>query len=305
MRYFTTLQIGWLVIVLSGTSGQPIMAQGQSPVAADAQLVKLADGFQFTEGPTSDAAGNVYFTDQPNDRIMKWSVEGKLSTFMQPAGRSNGLCFDAQGRLWACADGKNELWRIDVASGKPEVVYGGFEGKLLNGPNDLWVHPAGGVYFTDPLYKRPYWEHRDGEAQLPRAVYFLDAGGNMKVVDQDYKQPNGIVGTADGKHLYVADIGAKITYVYEIAEDRSLRDRREFCGQGSDGLTLDAAGNVYLTGKGVQIYNPAGKKIGQIDVPQNWTANVCFGGEDHETLFITAGSGLYAMPMQTRGASPQ
>lgn len=294
-----------LVAALVSIASTQLMADDDSPIAPGAELKLLADGFKFTEGPTTDAAGNVYFTDQPNDRILKWSLDGKLSTFMQPAGRSNGLCFDAQGMLWACADGKNELWRIDVATGKHEVILSSNEGKLFNGPNDLWVHPAGGVYFTDPLYKRPYWEHRDGEPQLPKAVYYLDAAGKLKAVDQDFNQPNGIVGTPDGKQLYVADIGAKVTYVYDIAEDRSLTNRREFCRQGSDGMTLDAAGNVYFTGKGVQIYNAAGKQIGQIDVPQGWTANVCFGGPEQKTLFITAGTGFYSIDMQVRGASPE
>src|SRR5206468_7384910 len=121
-----------------------------SPVAPGAKLEKLADGFKFTEGPAADAEGNVYFTDQPNNRILKWSTDGKLSTFLQRCGRSNGLCFDRQGNLWACADEKNELWRIDPA-GKATVVVKDYKGKLLNGPNDVWIRPDGGVYFTDPF----------------------------------------------------------------------------------------------------------------------------------------------------------
>src|SRR5207302_1502433 len=102
---------------------------GESPVlASGARLEKLAGDFKFTEGPASDAAGNVFFTDQPNDRILKWGTDGKLTTFMKPAGRSNGLCFDAKGNLWACADEKNELWRIDPA-GKVTVVVKDYQGK--------------------------------------------------------------------------------------------------------------------------------------------------------------------------------
>ena len=113
-------------------------------------VVQLADGFQFTEGPACDAEGNVLFTDQPNDRILKWSVDGKLSTFKQPSGRSNGLCFDAEGRLWACADEKNELWAIQP-DGSVEVVVKDFEGKLLNAPNDLWLRPDGGCISPIPF----------------------------------------------------------------------------------------------------------------------------------------------------------
>jgi gluconolactonase len=140
-------------------------------VAPGAKLQKLADHFKFTEGPAADAEGNVYFTDQPHDRILKWSTDGKLSTFLQPCGRSNGLCFDAKWNLWACADAKNELWRID-REGKITVVVKDYQGKLLNGPNDVGVRPDGGVYFTDPYYKRDYWQ-RGPKEQDCEAVYYL------------------------------------------------------------------------------------------------------------------------------------
>src|SRR5271169_6002721 len=106
------------------------LAANTNITAPGAMLQKLAGDFAFTEGPACDSQGNVFFTDQPNDRILKWSVEGKLSTFMQPAGRANGLSFDAKGDLWACADEKNEMWRIDP-SGKPTVVVKSYQGKLL------------------------------------------------------------------------------------------------------------------------------------------------------------------------------
>src|SRR5262245_33509349 len=124
--------------------------------APGAQVEKLAGDFSFTEGPTADAAGNVFFTDQPSDRILKWSVEGKLSTFLQPSGRSNGMYLDRAGQLIACADEKNELWSI-APDGKSTVIWREYEGKKLNGPNDVFVHPSGSLYFTDPFYKRPWW----------------------------------------------------------------------------------------------------------------------------------------------------
>ena len=144
-------------------------------IAPGAKLQELSHGFAFTEGPSVDAEGNVYFTDQPNDRILKWSVDGKLSTFLEPAGRSNGLCFDNKGQLWACADEKNELWVIDVATGKHTVVLKDYGGKLLNGPNDVWVRPDGGLYFTDPFYKRDYWK-RGPKEQDQEATYYLAPG---------------------------------------------------------------------------------------------------------------------------------
>lgn len=280
-------------------------AQESKVLAPDAKLEKLAGGFKFTEGPSVDAKGNIYFTDQPNDRILKWSIDGKLSTFLEPCGRSNGLCFDAKGALWACADEKNELWKIDVETKKHTVVVKEYKGKLLNGPNDVWVRPDGGVYFSDPLYKRDYWKRGPTE-QDTEGLYFLAADGKtLKRVISDFKKPNGLVGTADGKLLYATDIGANKTYVYDIQADGSLDKKRLFCDIGCDGMTLDEDGNIYLAGKGVTVFDKSGKKIEEIKVPEGWTANVCFGGSDMKTLFITAGPGLYAIKMKVKGASRQ
>ncbi|HET6573701.1 MAG TPA: SMP-30/gluconolactonase/LRE family protein [Fimbriiglobus sp.] len=279
-------------------------AQEEYPLAPGAKVTKLADGFKFTEGPTADAEGNVYFTDQPNDRILRWGTDGKLTTFIEPAGRANGLCFDAAGSLWVCADERNELWKVDVAAKTKEVVVKGYDGKLLNGPNDVWVRPDGGVYFTDPFYKRDYWK-RGPEEQDTRGVYYLSPAGRLTRVDDGYSQPNGLVGTPDGKTLYVSDIGRGRTYAYDIQTDGTLRNQRTFCGLGSDGMTLDADGNVYLTGKGVTVFDRTGKQIAHIDVPAKWTANVCFGGKNMRTLFITAGTALYSVPMRVKGAARQ
>lgn len=292
------------VLVCSLRSASMAAADDDGLIAPGAKVEQLADGFKFTEGPASDATGNVYFTDQPNDRILKWSADGKLSTFLEPCGRSNGLCFDAQGLLWACADDKNELWSIDPA-GKATVVVKDFGGKLLNGPNDLWIRPDGGIYFTDPFYKRPYWNRGPSEQDV-QAVYYLSPDRQRLVrVADDLKQPNGVIGTSDGKRLYVADIGDKKTYTYAVQPDGSLTDKRLFCELGSDGMTIDQRGNVYLTGKGVTVFDPNGRQIAHIAVPEGWTANVCFGGADHQTLFISASRGLYGLRMQVRGAGSQ
>jgi gluconolactonase len=296
-----------LVAILVALLNLPAIAMSDdaSPVAPGAKLEKLADGFKFTEGPAADAKGNVYFTDQPNDRILKYDTAGKLTTWMQPCGRSNGLCFGPDGKLWACADDKNELWTIDVDSKKHTVVVKDYHGKLLNGPNDVWVRPDGGIYFTDPFYKRDYWK-RGPKEQDTEGVYFItpDGKGITRVID-DMKQPNGIIGTPDGKTLYVADIGANKTFVYSIKENGTLADKKLFCELGSDGMTIDEKGNVYLTGKGVSVFDKAGKKIAQIDVPEPWTANVCFGGSDMKTLFITASTRLYGIKMGVKGAGSQ
>ncbi len=273
--------------------------------APGARLEKLAGDFKFTEGPACDARGNVYFTDQPNDRIMVWSADGKLSTFLQPSGRANGLTFDRQGNLWACADEKNEMWIVS-ANKKIDAVIKNYQGKLLNGPNDVWVRPDGGVYFTDPLYRRPYWP-KDAAARMEgQYVFFLAADRKtLRPVATDLKQPNGIIGTPDGKLLYVADIGDKKTYRYEIRKDGTLANRKLFCEMGSDGMTVDAKGNVYLTGRGVTVFDRKGAKIQQIEVPEKWTANICFGGADRRLLFITASTGVYGIRTKVKGAGSQ
>ncbi len=282
----------------------PLLRAADSPLRAPgATLEKLGGGYSFTEGPAADREGNVYFTDQPNDRIVRWdAATGTFSDWLKPSGRANGTLFDRTGNLLACADEKNELWSISPDK-KVTVLVKDFGGKLLNGPNDLWIRPDGGLYFTDPLYKRPYWKRDPATQQAGEWVYFLPAGGGQPVaVAKDLKQPNGIIGTPDGGTLYVADIGAGKTYAYDVQPDGTLAKKRLFCEQGSDGMTLDAEGNVYLTGKGVSVYDRTGRKIEQIDVPEGWTANVTFGGRDRNLLFITASPAVYGIKLRVKGA---
>jgi gluconolactonase len=271
-------------------------------IAQGAEVKRLADGFRFTEGPAVDRDGNVYFTDQPNDRILKWSADdGKLSVFSENTGRANGLYFDRKGHLLACSDENNELWEFDM-KGNHSVRVTDFEGKKLNGPNDLWVAPDGGVYFTDPLYKRDYWT-RDPEMQQDgEHVYYLSPDYKKLIrVAADLEKPNGIIGSPDGKLLYVADIKAGKTYVYEIQSDATPANKKLFAPMGSDGMTIDRDGNVYITGNGVTVFNPEGEKIEHIPVEAGWTANVCFGGKDMKTLFITASEYLYSLEMTVAG----
>jgi gluconolactonase len=285
----------------------PNGAQTNGVTLPGAKLEKLAGDLAFTEGPTSDAAGNVFFTDQPNDRILKWGLDDKLSTFLHPAGRSNGMSFDPAGDLWACADENNQLWRIEP-NGTKHVEVLNFEGKLLNGPNDLWIRPDGGLYITDPFYKRDYWK-RGPKEQENEGVFYLAPGpsGGRKLtrVLSDLKQSNGIIGTLDGKTLYVADIGDSKTYSYDIQPDGSLTNKKLFCNLGSDGMTIDTEGNLYLTGKGVTVFDKTGRQIEHITVDEPWTANVCFGGAQKQWLYITASKSLYRIATRTRGADGQ
>lgn len=295
---------GKLILVLVAASMALHAASQPTVTATGAKLTKAATGYSFTEGPVADSQGNVFFTDQPNDRILRWGLDGKTTTWLQPCGRANGLCFDAKGALLACADENRELRRIGADKVATKVA-GMVEGKRLNGPNDVWAHPGGAIYFTDPYYRRGYWQDPAREQEV-EAVYVVGPGERpARRVLADLKQPNGVVGTADGRTLYVADIGAGKTYAYTIEKDGSLVGKRLFCEMGSDGMTLDNEGNVYLTGDGVTVFSSRGEKVDHIAVPERWTSNCCFGGRDRKTLFITAGGSLYTMAMRTHGVGSQ
>ncbi|MCP4976997.1 MAG: SMP-30/gluconolactonase/LRE family protein [Maribacter sp.] len=277
-------------------------AQNYSIIAEDAKVTLIASDFEFTEGPAVDKEGNVFFTDQPNDQIIKWSaVDNSVSIYMQPSGRSNGLYFDHNGNLLACADEKNQLWRIDNQK-NVTVLVDGFKGKKLNGPNDLWVDNKGGIYLTDPFYKRPWWSHSEPELELKRVYYLPKDKNELRVVADEFVQPNGIIGTPDGETLYIADIGDNKTYSYTINKDGSLSNKKLFTEMGSDGMTLDNNGNVYLTGDGITVFNRNGQQIQHIPVNQKWTANVTFGGKDQKLLFITAMNSVYSLKMNVKGA---
>jgi gluconolactonase len=268
---------------------------------SDAVPKLISKQFSFTEGPAVDKKGNVFFTDQPNNKIWKYDTDGKLSVFLENAGRSNGLYFDKKGNLIACADEHNQLWSISK-KGKVTVLVKDYKGQQLNGPNDLWIHPSGGIYFTDPYYQRDYWTRKKPEIDGQK-VYYLTKGNTEAVpVMENLTRPNGIIGTPDGKWLYVADIGGAKTFRYEIKSDGSLTEGQLFTAMGSDGMTIDENGNIYLTGDGVTVFNPQGKQVAHIPIPEKWTANVTFGGKHRDKLFITASEAIYILNMKVKGA---
>ncbi|MFK5974534.1 MAG: SMP-30/gluconolactonase/LRE family protein [Flavobacteriaceae bacterium] len=272
-------------------------------IAEGAELSLVADGFLFTEGPAADTNGDVFFTDQPNNRILKWSeADNTISTYMEPAGRANGLYFDHDGNLLAAADENFELWRIDPEK-KVTALFDAFQGKKLNGPNDIWVDPKGGIYFTDPYYQRPYWSRSEKEMKREGVYYIAPNQLEVKMVVTDFVRPNGLIGTPDGKTLYITDAGDDKTYVFAIAKNGSLEARKIFVNMRSDGMTLDERGNVYLTGDGVSVFNKNGEQLLHIAVPEKWTANLTFGGADRSTLFITASKGVYTLKMNVSGAN--
>ncbi|MCF6405491.1 SMP-30/gluconolactonase/LRE family protein [Chitinophaga filiformis] len=270
-----------------------IIADGATP-----QLI--ARTFAFTEGPAADKQGNIYFTDQPNNKIWKYSTDGRLSVFMDSAGRSNGLYIDKKGNLYSCADEKNQLWMID-AHRKITVLINDLNGKKLNGPNDLWVSPRGDIYFTDPYYQRSWWERTKPEIEREKVYVWLRGSRKVVPVVDTLQRPNGIAGTADGRYLYVSDLQGGKTYRYTINKDGALSEAKLFANMGSDGMTTDNQGNVYLTGRGVTVFNSRGVQIAHIAIPEGWTANVAFGGKKKNKLFITASEAIYTLDMKVKG----
>ncbi len=274
--------------------------QQSSIIADNAKLQLISKQFKFTEGPAVDKKGNVFFTDQPNDKIWEYDTNGKLSVFLNKTGRSNGMYFDKKGNLITCADEQNQLWSIN-RKGKIRVLVTDFKGKRLNGPNDLWIDAKGGIYITDPYYQRDYWTRKKPDLDGQKVYYLPKGKHELQIVADDLQQPNGIVGTPNGKFLFVADIRANKTYKYEIKPDGNLTNRQLFTEKGSDGMTIDELGNIYLCGNGVAIFNPEGKQIEHIDIPAAWTANICFGGKNKDQLFITASEGVYLLQMKVKG----
>ncbi|MFS4456255.1 SMP-30/gluconolactonase/LRE family protein [Maribacter sp. 2304DJ31-5] len=300
MKKQKTLNIALFLLVLFSCNAY-IHAQNSKIISDGAELTLVAEDYEFTEGPAVDSKGNVYFTDQPNDRILKWDRKSNtVSTYMQPSGRSNGLYFDHEGNLLAAADEKNELWKIDSKK-NITVLISDFEGKRLNGPNDLWVDPDGGIYFTDPYYQRPWWNRTEPEIKERRVYYITPDMKETKIVAEGMVRPNGIIGTPNGKILYIADIGGEKTYSFSIEKDGSLTNKKLFVEMGSDGMTLDNEGNVYLTGDGVSVFDPQGNQISHIPVNEKWTANVTFGGSEQDILFITAMDSVYTLKMNVHG----
>lgn len=279
--------------------------------AAHGRLDTIQKGFSFTEGPAVDKWGNVFFTDQPNDKIYRWdAATGKITLFLQGTGRSNGMAFNKRGNLIACADMHGELWSID-RYGSHKVLVNNYKGKLLNGPNDVWINPVtGGMYITDPMFPRDYWEEGDPRKQgWPPThseqaatgkggyVYYLAPGSSklVRVTTEDMGWdadgwPNGIVGTPNGKKLYVnkwAPDNLGGTWVFDIKPNGTLANMKKFIDMGGDGMSMDERGNIYISNSlGVTAFDPDGKRIFNVPTGGGATNNV-FAGQNNKLLFIT------------------
>ena len=282
-------------IVLSAS----LAGQENNIVAEGATPQKVGTDYRFTEGPAVAKDGSIYFTDQPNDRIYRWDEQEGITLWLEGAERSNGLYVNPDDQLVACADAQNRIILFESREER-KVLLEEFEGKHLNGPNDLWIAPNGDIYFTDAYYHRNYWPEGQGEGQTVRGVYRLTPDGSVSRVIGDYKQPNGIIGTPDGKTLYVADIEDKKIWRYTILPDGTLTDKTFFAPHGSDGMTIDNRGNIYLTMGKVWVYSPEGELIREIEIPES-PSNLCFGGKERDILFVTARTSVYTLKMNVSG----
>jgi gluconolactonase len=292
----------------------PMMALGMASVlrAADpipnlgpvGPVEKLHGDFAFTEGPAVDREGNVFFTDIPNNRIHRWDREGRLTVFREPSGHANGLMFLGTGELAACEmDGR--VVAISADGSMIREIAAMHDGERFNAPNDLVIDRQGGIYFTDPHFRAP-----DPLPQGTTAVYYVPPGGEPRRLLDDLKAPNGVILSPDEKTLYVIPSQQEEMMAYTVEAPGMLGEGRVFCrlvqaegqsGGGGDGLTVDTQGNLYITsGLGLQVFNPDGELLGIIELPEQ-PANVTFGGPENKTLYVTARTSLYAVPMSAQG----
>ena len=303
-------------------------------------IERLYTGCLWAEGPAWNGVGRyLVWSDIPNNVQMRYSDEdGHVSTFRKPSNYSNGNTFDYEGREVSCEHGNRRVVRYEY-DGTVTVLADSFQGKKLNAPNDVVVHPDGGVFFSDPGYGiLSNYEGFVAPMELKEAVYHIDKTGKVDKVADDLYKPNGLCFSPDYKKLYVADSGSthypqapKIVQVYDVADGKSLSNsKRAFSmelssaelapldsdvksrlrtGAGfADGIRCDKQGNIWCGGgwvgqgyDGIHVFAPDGKRIGLIVLPEI-PANLCFGGQKRDRLFITAGRSLYAVYVNAQGA---
>lgn len=287
-------------ILFSGVSFAADVIPGVGPTG---EIKQVQTGFEFTEGPAADSQGNLYFTDIPNNRIHKLDSAGTLSIFIEPSGHCNGLMIVGD-RLLACEmDGR--LKEFSLKDAKETVLADKHGDKRFNAPNDLVIDQSGGIYFTDPRFRAP-----DPWPQGKEAVYYRAADGKVTRLIEDRKAPNGVILSIDEKTLYVVPSMEKEMWAYPVEAPGKLGASKLLCelkqapgatNGGGDGLTIDTAGNLYITSAlGIQVVSPDGKILGVIAFPEQ-PANVTFGGADRKTLYATARKSLYAVSMEATG----
>ncbi len=285
-------------------------AEFRKCVPADAKVTKLAGDFGFTEGPTWLKSERVLvFSDIPQDELKRWTAAGGVSVYRKPSHNANGNTTDPQGRLLTCEHTGRRV-ALQEKGGQVKTLVDRFEGKKLNSPNDVVVKADGTIWFTDPEYglkTNPQTKQKEGKEQPGNYVYRHDPKtGRTTAVVKDFVQPNGLAFSPDERKLYIADSGTpKHIRAFEVKADGTLSGGQVLCkiDQGApDGIRVDRDGRIWSSaGDGVQIFAPDGSLIGKIPVPEA-PANLCFGGDDGRTLFITARKSLYSIKVAVAGA---
>ena len=286
-------------------------------------IQRLHTGMLWAEGPAWNGASNyLVWSDIPNNIQHRWLAEDDhVSTFRNPSNNSNGNTFDWESREISCEHGTRRVVRYE-RDGTITTLADKWQGKPFNAPNDVVVHPDGGIWFTDPGYgSMGNYEGHKGELLIKEAVYRIDAKtATLEMVTDEAVKPNGICFSPDYRKLYVADTGTSpgVIKVWDIAEGKKLQNGREFVSMrlktkekemsgGGDGIRADSDGNIWVGAwggegfDGVHIFAPDGQRIGQILLPEA-TSNICFGGPKRNRLFITASQSLYAVYVETTGA---
>jgi len=289
-------------------------------ILGSAALERIWTGGRWTEGPVwFGDLRSLIWSDIPNDRMLRWSEEsGATTVFRQPANNANGNTRDRQGRLITCEHGSRRVTRTEY-DGTLTVLMDSFAGKQLNAPNDVVVHPDGGIWFTDPGYGI-HWHYEGNKApfELPTRTYRLDPdSGEATVVEEFLEKPNGLAFSPDYSLLYIADTGAshvrghpRAIHVFDVVDGKELANPRMFCDLATaspDGFRVDIDGNLWCAAgwggadfDGVFIYAPDGDKIGAIHLPEA-VSNVCFGGVKRNRLFMTASQSVYSLYVETQG----
>jgi gluconolactonase len=281
-------------------------------IVFNAPIRRLHIGTSWAEGPAWNGVGRyLVWSDIPANVQLRWiEDDGRVTTFRNPAGNSNGNTFDYEGRQVACEHGNRRVARYEP-DGTVTTIAERHAGRRLNSPNDVVVHPDGAIWFTDPSYGiRGNYEGAKAESETKEAVYRVDRNGQIEKVTDEVGQPNGLCFSPDYKRLYVADTGSGEIKAWDV-DGRTLRGGRRFAAlvvpgtktpTVADGIRCDADGNVWAGARpGVQVIAPDGEAIGMIRLPEV-CANVCFGGARRNRLFMTASQSLYAVYVETAGA---
>ncbi len=266
----------------------PVLAQHS---LSEYQVEKIADGFQFLEGPVWKNSG-LLFSDIPANTIYRWHPDSGVSVFLSPSGNSNGLALDLSGQLLLAQHGKRRLAVLDN-DGMEKPLATHYNGKSLNSPNDIAVKSDGSVFFTDP----PYGISPEEEELGFYGIYRLNSEGDLQLLDASLNRPNGIAFSPDEKILYVSDSEARIIYIWDILDDSLIANKRKFAFMNAagyaDGLKIDRNGILFATGPfGVWVYDPNGSILDTILVPGQ-TTNCNWGDEDGNTLYVTSSTALY------------